>query len=57
MEPEWVEDPSLQYENAHSDDELFRKGKNPNRSGRKQGRLPVDTGAVGSPFSKILVSA
>ncbi len=57
MEPEWVEAPSLQDENAHSEDELFRKGKNPNRARRKKGRQPVNMGAVGAPFSKILVSA
>ncbi len=58
MEPEWVGSPSLEDEDAHSEDELFRKGKNPNRARRKRGKQQAKVGEVGgAPFSKITVSA
>ncbi len=57
MEPEWVASPSIQDENAHSEDKLFRKGKSPNRARRKRGRQQANMVAVGAPFSKIVVSA
>ncbi len=57
MEPEWVAAPSIQDENAHSEDKLFRKEKSPNRARRKRGRQQANMVAVGAPFSKIVVSA